>query len=70
MTANPSCFFDECKEQSTSCFTNPACLKGITCLGNCRGEQLCATQGNHQARETCNNTETHTEHTQRETLSP
>ena len=21
-----------------------ACLKGITCLGNCRGEQLCATQ--------------------------
>jgi hypothetical protein len=44
MQANPSCFFDECKEQTTSCFTNPACLKGITCLGNCRGEQLCATQ--------------------------
>jgi len=44
MQANPSCFFNECKDQTTSCFTNPACLKGITCLGNCRGEQLCATQ--------------------------
>jgi hypothetical protein len=80
MKADPSCFFNECKEQTTSCFTNPvrangrrtarrnsarhatdaplphaplsallllawqACLKGITCLGNCRGEQLCATQ--------------------------
>jgi len=44
MEANPSCFFNECKQQTTSCFTNPACLKGVTCLGNCRGEQLCATQ--------------------------
>ena len=44
MEANPNCFFAECKEQTQSCFTNPACLKGITCLGNCRGEQLCATQ--------------------------
>ena len=44
MKANPSCFFDECKEPTQACFTNPACLKGITCLGNCRGEQLCATQ--------------------------
>ena len=44
MEANPSCFFDECKAQTQACFTNPACLKGITCLGNCRGEQLCATQ--------------------------
>ena len=44
MKADPSCFFDQCKEQTTSCFTNPSCLKGITCLGNCRGEQLCATQ--------------------------
>jgi hypothetical protein len=33
-----------CKDQTTACFSNPACLKGITCLGNCRGEQLCATQ--------------------------
>ena len=44
MKADPSCFFKECKEQTTACFTNPACLKGITCLGNCRGEQQCATQ--------------------------
>lgn len=44
MKTNPSCFFDQCGEQSTACFTNPSCLKGITCLGNCRGEQLCATQ--------------------------
>ena len=44
MKADPSCFFNQCKEATTSCFSNPACLKGITCLGNCRGEQLCATQ--------------------------
>lgn len=44
MKAEPSCFFEQCGEQSKACFTNPACLKGITCLGNCRGEQLCATQ--------------------------
>ncbi|KAL3929435.1 MAG: hypothetical protein SGPRY_001964, partial [Prymnesium sp.] len=44
MKANPSCFFDQCGEQSRACFSNPACLKGITCLGNCRGEQQCATQ--------------------------
>ena len=44
MKADPSCFFDQCGDQSKACFTNPACLKGITCLGNCRGEQLCATQ--------------------------
>eukprot|EP00966_Prymnesium_polylepis_P314980 7278201-Prymnesium_polylepis.1 len=44
MKADPNCFFDSCGEQSKACFTNPACLKGITCLGNCRGEQLCATQ--------------------------
>jgi len=44
MKADPSCFFDQCSAQTQACFTNPACLKGITCLGNCRGEQLCATQ--------------------------
>lgn len=44
MKANPNCFFDECGTQSRECFTNPSCLKGITCLGNCRGEQLCATR--------------------------
>ena len=44
MKTDPSCFFDSCGPQSKACFTNPSCLKGITCLGNCRGEQLCATQ--------------------------
>jgi len=44
MKTDPSCFFDQCGDQSRACFTNPSCLKGITCLGNCRGEQLCATQ--------------------------
>eukprot|EP00531_Pseudo-nitzschia_arenysensis_P010579 CAMPEP_0116143548 /NCGR_PEP_ID=MMETSP0329-20121206/15511_1 /TAXON_ID=697910 /ORGANISM="Pseudo-nitzschia arenysensis, Strain B593" /LENGTH=414 /DNA_ID=CAMNT_0003638879 /DNA_START=41 /DNA_END=1285 /DNA_ORIENTATION=+ len=44
MKTDPQCFFDQCGDQSKACFTNPSCLKGITCLGNCRGEQLCATQ--------------------------
>ena len=44
MKADPNCFFKECGDQTKACFSNPACLKGITCLGNCRGEQLCATQ--------------------------
>mmetsp|Transcript_3394 Transcript_3394/g.10497 ORF Transcript_3394/g.10497 Transcript_3394/m.10497 type:complete len:367 (-) Transcript_3394:39-1139(-) len=44
MEARPQCFFDECGPQSKACFTNPSCLKGITCLGNCRGEQECATR--------------------------
>lgn len=44
MKADPQCFFDQCGQQTQACFTNPSCLKGITCLGNCRGEQLCATQ--------------------------
>jgi len=29
MEANPSCFFDECKEQTTSCFTNPVRARPI-----------------------------------------
>ena len=44
MQVDPNCFFKECGPQTKACFSNPACLKGITCLGNCRGEQLCATQ--------------------------
>jgi hypothetical protein len=44
MEVDPKCFFKECGDQTKACFSNPACLKGITCLGNCRGEQLCATQ--------------------------
>ena len=44
MKADPQCFANQCGAASKSCFTNPSCLKGVTCLGNCRGEQLCATQ--------------------------
>jgi hypothetical protein len=44
MSVDPSCFFKQCEAPTKNCFTNPSCLKGITCLGNCRGEQLCATQ--------------------------
>lgn len=44
MKSDPKCFFDQCGDESKACFTNPSCLKGITCLGNCRGEQECATQ--------------------------
>lgn len=44
MKTDPQCFFDKCGTQTNECFTNPSCLKGITCLGNCRGEQLCSTQ--------------------------
>ena len=44
MVSDYSCFFNHCKAQTTDCFSNPACLKGVTCLGSCRGEQLCATQ--------------------------
>lgn len=44
MEARPQCFFDECGDQSKACFGNPSCLKGVTCLGNCRGEQECATR--------------------------
>ena len=44
MKTDPMCFFKDCAVPTQACFTNPSCLKGITCLGNCRGEQLCATQ--------------------------
>ena len=44
MEARPSCFMNECGAASRACFTNPSCLKGVTCLGRCRGEQLCATR--------------------------
>lgn len=44
MQARPSCFFQECGPATKACFGNPSCLKGVTCLGQCRGEQQCATQ--------------------------
>jgi hypothetical protein len=44
MTTDVGCFLNQCGAQSKACFTNPSCLKGVTCLGNCRGEQECATR--------------------------
>mmetsp|Transcript_7960 Transcript_7960/g.24583 ORF Transcript_7960/g.24583 Transcript_7960/m.24583 type:complete len:377 (+) Transcript_7960:20-1150(+) len=44
MEARPSCFMNECGVASRDCFSNPSCLKGVTCLGRCRGEQTCATR--------------------------
>ena len=53
MKADPSCFFDQCSAQTQACFTNPACLKGITCLGNCRGEQVRAAESLPRANLCC-----------------
>ena len=36
-------FFDECGDQSKACFTNPVMSQRCD-LGNCRGEQECATR--------------------------
>lgn len=38
------CFANECKRETASCFTDGSCLKGVTCLGRCKGEQECATR--------------------------
>ncbi|CAM9701673.1 unnamed protein product, partial [Choristocarpus tenellus] len=38
------CFANECKHETASCFTDGSCLKGVTCLGRCKGEQECATR--------------------------
>ncbi|KAG5179765.1 Violaxanthin de-epoxidase-domain-containing protein [Tribonema minus] len=37
------CFANECGKQTRDCFTDGSCLKGVTCLGRCKGEQ-CATR--------------------------
>ena len=39
-----SCFFSKCKSETTSLFSSPRGIKGLTCLGRCKGEQSCATQ--------------------------
>jgi hypothetical protein len=38
------CFFSGCGDQTKACFTDGTCLKGVTCLGRCQGEQNCATR--------------------------
>lgn len=37
-----SCFVNKCGEQTKNLFSNPRGIKGVTCLGRCKGEQTCA----------------------------
>lgn len=39
-----SCFVNKCGEQTKNLFSNPRGIKGVTCLGRCKGEQTCAMQ--------------------------
>jgi hypothetical protein len=38
------CFIDKCGDQTKNLFSNPRGIKGVTCLGRCKGEQSCATR--------------------------
>jgi hypothetical protein len=38
------CFVQKCGDQTKNLFSNPRGIKGITCLGRCKGEQACATR--------------------------
>lgn len=37
-----SCFVNKCGDQTKALFSNPRGIKGVTCLGRCKGEQTCA----------------------------
>ena len=37
-----SCFVNKCGDQTKNLFSNPRGIKGVTCLGRCKGEQTCA----------------------------
>ena len=37
-----SCFMKQCGDQTKALFSNPRGIKGVTCLGQCKGEQTCA----------------------------
>jgi len=39
-----SCFINKCGDQTKALFANPRGIKGVTCLGRCKGEQACATR--------------------------
>jgi len=39
-----SCFMNKCGDQTKALFTNPRGIKGVSCLGRCKGEQSCATR--------------------------
>lgn len=38
------CFMKQCGAQTANLFSNPRGIKGVTCLGRCKGEQACATR--------------------------
>ena len=38
------CFMNKCGDQTKNLFSNPRGIKGVTCLGRCKGEQSCATR--------------------------
>lgn len=38
------CFVTKCGEQTKNLFSNPRGIKGISCLGRCKGEQTCSVR--------------------------
>lgn len=38
------CFMNKCGDQTKALFANPRGIKGVSCLGRCKGEQSCATR--------------------------
>ena len=38
------CFIKQCGDQTKALFSNPRGIKGVSCLGRCKGEQSCATR--------------------------
>ncbi len=38
------CFINKCGDQTKRLFSNPRGIKGVSCLGRCKGEQSCATR--------------------------
>jgi hypothetical protein len=39
-----ACFAQQCGDQTKALFSNPRGIKGVSCLGRCKGEQACATR--------------------------
>ena len=39
-----ACFVKQCGDQTKALFSNPRGIKGVSCLGRCKGEQACATR--------------------------
>lgn len=39
-----SCFMNKCGDQTKGLFANPRGIKGVSCLGRCKGEQACSVR--------------------------